>query len=102
MTRSVSAFLIATFCCTALGTPGASIRAAEADPLDWTYWRGPEFNGVSRETGLLDKWNPRRGKAGNVLWKRDDLGGRSTPVVMHGKVYTLCRAEQVFRLASFE
>jgi outer membrane protein assembly factor BamB len=28
-----------------------------------------------------------------VEWKRDDLGGRSTPIVMNGKLYTIVRAE---------
>ena len=32
-----------------------------ADPMDWLFWRGPEFNGVSRETGLIDDFDPRGG-----------------------------------------
>ena len=67
--------------------------AKQADPLDWTFWRGPAFNGTSYETGLIDDWNPRGGEGSNVSWKRDDLGGRSTPIVMNGKIYLLCRAE---------
>lgn len=59
------------------------------DPLDWTFWRGPEMNGVSREKGLVDEWDPRTGE--NVIWQRDDIGGRSTPVVMNGKLYMTCR-----------
>ena len=64
-----------------------------ADPLDWTYWRGPEFNGSSRETGLPSSWDLRGGEGSHVVWKRDDLGTRSTPIVMNGKLYSLCRAE---------
>jgi outer membrane protein assembly factor BamB len=67
----------------------AQDKAKGADPLDWTYWRGPEQNGISRETGLADTWDPEGGKESNVLWKRDDIGGRSTPVVMRGKLYTI-------------
>ena len=26
--------------------------ASAADALDWNYWRGPEFNGISREDAL--------------------------------------------------
>jgi outer membrane protein assembly factor BamB len=63
------------------------------DPLDWLNWRGPNFNGVSGETGLIDDFDPKGGPESNVAWSRDDLGGRSTPVVMNGKLYTLCRAE---------
>ncbi len=80
-----------------LRTIPVAVRTAassvQADPLDWTFCRGPEFNGVSRETGLADDWDPKGGDGSNVAWKRDDLGGRSTPVVMHGKLYTLVRAE---------
>jgi outer membrane protein assembly factor BamB len=59
-----------------------------AAPMDWPNWRGPELNGVCRETGLVDRWTP---DGENVLWKRTDLGGRSTPICMRGKLYTLVR-----------
>ena len=64
--------------------------AAESDLLDWPHWRGPEQNGISREIGLVDELDPRRD---NVLWRRDDLGGRCTPIVMGGKLYTIVGAE---------
>jgi len=63
-------------------------KAAPADPMDWPFWRGPELNGVSRETGLVDGWTP---DGENLLWKREDVGGRSTPIVLRGKLYTLVR-----------
>src|SRR5579863_3178671 len=62
--------------------------AWSADPMDWPNWRGPELNGVSREKGIVDRWSP---EGQNVLWKRDDLGGRSTPICMRGKLYVLVR-----------
>ena len=62
---------------------------AEADPRDWTSWRGPHQNNSSSELGLIDSWNPKSGE--NVIWKRDDLGSRSTPIVMDGRLYTICR-----------
>lgn len=62
-------------------------RAAEVDPLDWPAWRGPEQNGVSRETGLIDSWS-QDGK--NVVWQNEKLGSRSTPIVLRGKIYTIC------------
>lgn len=55
---------------------------------DWTSWRGPEQNGVSRETALPEKFS-REGE--NVVWKAS-FGGRSTPIVMNGRVYILNRA----------
>ena len=76
-----------------LAAANRSHAASEIDPLDWTYCRGPAFNGTSLETGLADTWNPRGGSGSNVAWKREDLGGRSTPIVMHGRLYTLVRAD---------
>jgi outer membrane protein assembly factor BamB len=59
------------------------LGAGSATAEEWTSWRGPRQNGVSGEKGLPDTWNP----AGeNVVWRRD-FTGRSTPVVMDGRVY---------------
>ena len=77
----------------AVAQNGTSVKpggdAWYADPMDWPNWRGPELNGVSREKGLVDRWNPR---GLNVLWKRNDLGGRSSPICFRGKLYTIARA----------
>jgi len=70
----------------------ADVNATDADPLDWPYWRGPEYNSISRETGLPDTINPEGGAGSNLAWKRDDLGGRSTPIVLNNKLYTIMRA----------
>ncbi len=64
-------------------------RCRAADPMDWSNWRGPEQNRISRETGLIEKWNPETGE--NVLWKNEEAGGISSPIVMNGKVYTQVR-----------
>ena len=64
-------------------------KKATQDPLDWPNWRGPEQDRVSRETGLIDRWDPETGE--NVLWKNDELGGISNPIVMHGRLYTIVR-----------
>ncbi len=76
---------------------GATARAPnetkDIDPLDWPFWRGPHYDGSSPETGLIDDFDPRGGEGSNVLWKRDDLGTRSTPIVMRGKLYVLARAK---------
>ena len=50
---------------------------------DWPELRGPNRDGVSRETGLIDKW-ALNGE--NFLW-RAPYGGRSAPVVMGNRVY---------------
>ena len=56
-----------------------------APAADWPQWRGPNRDGISKETGLLQEW-PKDGPP--VRWKRTDIGtGYSTPVVVAGKVY---------------
>ena len=62
--------------------------AQTADNMDWPHWRGPEHNGISRETGLIDKWTDDK-----EIWKKPEYGTRSTPIVMNGKLYVLCRHE---------
>ena len=68
------------------GAKEAAAPASAADPLDWPYWRGPEYNSISRETGLPDTIDPRGGANSNLLWKKQELGGRSTPIVLRGKL----------------
>ena len=54
---------------------------------DWYQWRGPEQNGVSRETHLPESWSP---DGDNVVWNAP-IGGMSSPIVMKGKLYTITR-----------
>ena len=56
---------------------------------DWPHWRGPNFDAVSTETGLPEKWSP---KGDNLLWQNKECGSRSSPVVMNGRVYAVCRS----------
>src|SRR5262249_53143907 len=64
-------------------------NAARAE--DWAHWRGPEQNGVSRDKGLPEKWSPDPEKAdNNLIWKAP-YGGRSTPLIMNGRVYLINR-----------
>ncbi len=65
--------------------------SGKRDPLDWPMWRGPEQNGISRETGLIDRFNEASGE--NVLWRNEEAGGISTPVIMNGRLYTMVRHE---------
>ena len=50
---------------------------------DWPEMRGPNRDGVSLETGLVDTW-ALNGE--NFLW-RVPYGGRSAPIVMGDRVY---------------
>jgi outer membrane protein assembly factor BamB len=67
--------------------PGASSAASQ---FDWSNWKGPEQNRISREVGLVAEFD-FDGK--NLLWKNEKLATISTPIVMNGKLYTLCRSE---------
>lgn len=70
----------------------AALQAADpvkVDPLDWPHWRGPEMNGISREKDLPESWSP---DGENLVWKNEALATRSTPVVLRGKLYTICRS----------
>jgi hypothetical protein len=51
---------------------------------EWPCWRGPHFDGVSRETGLLKEW-PKGGP--RVLWKVELSGGYSAVAVTGGRPY---------------
>lgn len=54
---------------------------------DWPQWRGPQRDGISRETGLLGKW-PKQGPT--LLWKVTNIGrGYSTPAVFNGRLYLM-------------
>lgn len=62
----------------------AIFTTASAHAGDWTNWRGPFQTGVSPETGLPSTFDPNTGE--NIVWKRD-VGSRSTPLVMKGRVF---------------
>ena len=64
-------------------TLSAQNPAREAAPGDWPEMRGPARDGVSKETGLVDRW-ALNGE--NFLW-RVPHGGRSAPIVMGNRVY---------------
>ncbi len=78
-----------------LSKPIATVSAR-----DWPGWRGPERNGISRETG----WNWRWGTNGPaVLWRSSIGTGFSSFAVQGGRVYTMGNAagtDTVFCLAA--
>jgi outer membrane protein assembly factor BamB len=64
---------------------GASCLAAGA--ADWPQWRGPQRDGISKETGLLKEW-PKGGPT--LVWQVNDLGyAYSTPTVVGGRLYLM-------------
>src|SRR5262245_55482628 len=58
-----------------------------APTSDWPQWRGPERDGISRESGLLKQW-PKDGP--KLLWQVNDIGdGVSTPSVVGTRIYLM-------------
>lgn len=63
--------------------------AALLPAADWPAWRGWDATGATQETGLPSAWSP---DGENLLWKLP-IGGRSTPIVMNGRVCVVTLAE---------
>jgi outer membrane protein assembly factor BamB len=65
-----------------------------------SQWRGPKRDGLSAETGLLQRWpegGPRR------AWKVDGLGGGWSSVSVHGgRIYTMGDAGDACRLFALD
>ncbi len=54
---------------------------------DWPQWRGPNRDGVSKETGLLASWDE---DGPPLVWKTKGLGGGySSLVIAKGKIFTM-------------
>ena len=67
---------------TALIAALATLSAAAA--ADWPQWRGPNHDGISKET----TWDPAAVSARKIAWEAQVGAGYSTVAVANGKVYT--------------
>jgi outer membrane protein assembly factor BamB len=64
-----------------------TLLAGAAPAADWPQWRGPDRNGISKETGLLKEW-PKDGP--KLLWQIKNAGtGYSTPSVVGDQLFLL-------------
>ena len=59
--------------------------SVRSNAADWPQWRGPDQNGISKETGWSAKW-PAAGP--KQLWKVQVGVGYSAFSVSNGRVYT--------------
>jgi outer membrane protein assembly factor BamB len=86
-----TAFSTPTLLSAADDTQGASSAGNKAKTTDWSQWRGPLQNGQSLEKGLPDSFTA---KGENLLWRKEEFKTRATPIVMNGRLYTICRSEE--------
>jgi outer membrane protein assembly factor BamB len=65
---------------------------------NWPQWRGPNRDGISKETGLLKQW-PAEGPP--LAWKANGAGrGYSSFAITNGKLYTMgLRGDREFVVA---
>ncbi|MEI6255005.1 MAG: PQQ-binding-like beta-propeller repeat protein [Planctomycetota bacterium] len=67
-----------------------AIVSALGSAADWPDWRGSQQNRqTADEAKVVTSFDPEKGT--NVVWKNDEAGGISTPVIMGGRLYTLVR-----------
>ena len=74
------------------------VFAAEVFGQDWPQWRGPNRDGLSKETGLLKQW-PADGPP--LVWKAAGAGrGYSSFSIANGRLFTMgLRGDREFVIA---
>ena len=71
--------------CSSLSAP--ALKSTGFADTDWPQWRGPNRDGVSKETGLLKTW-PKEGP--KLVWTFEDAGiGFSSFAVVGNTLYTM-------------
>ena len=81
-----------------LSTATVSLAQSANNAANWPQWRGPNRDGISKETGLLKQW-PAEGPP--LVWKAAGAGrGYSSFSVAGGKLLTMgLRGEREFVIA---
>jgi outer membrane protein assembly factor BamB len=73
---------------------------AAQTPTDWPQWRGPNRDGISKETGLLKQW-PAGGPP--LVWKASGAGnGYSSFSVSRGRLFTMGAKEGTEFIVAFD
>lgn len=81
--RLLTTIAAVCLCFSAVSATGSANMATS----DWPQWRGPERDGLSKESGLLKQW-PAGGP--KLLWQVNDIGdGYSTPAVVGNRIYLM-------------
>ena len=76
----------------------ASVAMAQSNSANWPQWRGPNRDGISKETGLLKQW-PAEGPP--LVWKATGAGsGFSSFSIANGRLFTMgLRGDREFVIA---
>jgi outer membrane protein assembly factor BamB len=84
----------------ALAVAGLAPAQPQAPVPDWTQWRGPNRDGHSAETGLLQEW-PANGPP--LLWRTTGAGtGYSSFSSSNGRLFTLGARANVEYVMAFD
>jgi outer membrane protein assembly factor BamB len=87
MKSAARIFIAALFVIASLTSAAFAQSSASRNAAAWPQWRGPQRNGISNETGLLEEW-PKEGP--KLLWQLKEIGdGYSTPAVVGRRIYVL-------------
>jgi len=70
-------------------------RSVRVCGADWPQWRGPNRDGLWRETGLVQKFDHRQLP---VRWRANISNGYSGPTVADGRVYVTDRVTKPTQL----
>ncbi len=63
------------------------LLAGAVEAQTWNQWRGPDHDGVARETGLLADW-PAEGP--ELAWRNNTMGvGYSNISFSDGKIFSM-------------
>lgn len=87
MAARLFSFVVATCCILPLSVFTLAQGAPAAGTAEWLQWRGPNRDGISPETGLLQTW-PKAGPP--LVWRINGAGnGYSSFSASGGRLFTL-------------
>ena len=66
---------------------------------DWNHWRGPDRNGISRETNWIDTWTTAGPK---LIWKARVGTGFSSIVVSENRLFTVGNSDDIDTVHCFD
>ena len=87
------------FSCTAAALLTAVSFGRADDEANWPRWRGPDANGISKETGWTTSW-PAEGP--KQLWKTAVGIGFSSVTVANGRAFTMGNSNETDTVFCFD